>query len=509
MRPLRATLTILAFAVAAAMPRAATAQQLEVELRLHKKSGGEDDGESPPAASDWVRPILRAVITARPGLAEKDFSVKQVDIEPPLSLPAEKAVTFVDSDEPMTLVVLIQGNFRWMGNETYLEPDNEDGDAVYDGAFQGLTPAVDILAKMGPPKSRAALLVYADGSALVKQGMGDASAMSGTSLGGQADYQEYISKPLVVGLTEAWKLFTAAEAADSRKVLVVIGDGNDDKEDVAADLTKVLDDLRKAKVESYSIHYVAKTEDGPQGQQNMLKIGYERHYNATSRKEFEAYAGNISQYVGGKYYVDFPSDDIKMDGQPHDFSVVVGDDESDPFTLDLPEPPVAPAPKQESRLWLWLVIGGGVLLLLIIVVIIVVKRRNRAPVYEPMPEPEVPLLEPAVRKTVMLGVGGTEDSIPIVGWVVPMQGPNQYQTFKLLQGATKLGTGGNAHVVVSDEFMSTEHAEIVCSQAGFILNDLGSTNGTYLNERRISSRELVDNDVFKLGGTDFKFKSIN
>jgi hypothetical protein len=396
-----------------------------------------------------------------------------------------------------------------MGNETYLEPDNEEGSAVYDGAFQGLAAAVDPLTKMGPNGSRAALLVYADGNAIVKQSMGDASAVSGSSLGSQTDYQEFISKPLVVGLTEAWKLFTTPEAAPTRKILVVIGDGNDDKEDVAADLNKVLDDLKKAEVESYSIHYVAKTEDGPQGQQNMLKVGYERHYNATSRKEFAAYAGNISQYVGGKYYVDFPSDDIDMDGQPHEFVVGVGDEESDPFTLELPEPPIAPKVEEKSLWWLWLILIAVGVLIIIIIIVVIVKRKKPEPMPEPLPELDVPPPEPAVRKTVMLGVGGTEDSIPIVGWVVPLHGPNQYQTFKLLQGATKLGTGGAAHVVVGDEFMSTEHAEIVCSQAGFILNDLGSTNGTYVNERRISSHELVDNDVFKLGGTDFKFKSIN
>lgn len=511
MTPLRITITsIAALAVLAAGPVAAHAQELDVELRLYTPKK-DDSGDAPPVAtgSDFVRPIFRAVITARPGLVEKDFTVKQVDVEPPVAVTAAKAVTFKESDEPMTLVILIQGNFRWMGNETYLEPENEEGAAVYDGAFQGLAPAVDDLTKMGPARSRGALLVYADGKAIAKQGMGDIASVTGTSLGSQADYQEYISKPLVVGLTEAWKLFTAPEAAETRKILVVIGDGNDDKEDVSADLNKVLDDLKKAKVEAYSIHYVAKTEDGPQGQQNMLKIGYEGHYNATSRKEFAAYAGSISQYVGGKYYVDFPSDDINMDGQPHEFAVAVGDEESDAFTLELPEPPVAPKPKEESLWWLWLIIIGAVVLILIIIIIIIAKRKKPEPMPEPMPELDVPPPEPAVRKTVMLGVGGTEDSIPIVGWVVPMQGPNQYQTFKLLQGATKLGTGGGAHVVVSDEFMSTEHAEIVCSQAGFILNDLGSTNGTYVNERRISSHELVDNDVFKLGGTDFKFKSIN
>ncbi len=90
-----------------------------------------------------------------------------------------------------------------------------------------------------------------------------------------------------------------------------------------------------------------------------------------------------------------------------------------------------------------------------------------------------------------------------------MDGPNQYQTFKLLQGPTRVGTGVDAHIVIGDEFMSLEHAEIICTQTGFVLNDLGSTNGTYLNNQRITSRELVDNDVFKLGQTDFKFKSIN
>ena len=37
-------------------------------------------------------------------------------------------------------------------------------------------------------------------------------------------------------------------------------------------------------------------------------------------------------------------------------------------------------------------------------------------------------------KTIMLGIGGGEDSLPVVGWVVPLAGPNQFQTFKLHAG---------------------------------------------------------------------------
>jgi pSer/pThr/pTyr-binding forkhead associated (FHA) protein len=43
---------------------------------------------------------------------------------------------------------------------------------------------------------------------------------------------------------------------------------------------------------------------------------------------------------------------------------------------------------------------------------------------------------------------------------------------------------------------------------GFSLLDKGSTNGVIVNSRRVPIHDLVDNDVFTLGKTDFKFKSI-
>ena len=57
--------------------------------------------------------------------------------------------------------------------------------------------------------------------------------------------------------------------------------------------------------------------------------------------------------------------------------------------------------------------------------------------------------------------------------------------------------------------MSTEHCQINASPAGFTLIDGGSTNGSYVNDRKVSKHDLVDNDVITLGKTNFKFKSIN
>jgi pSer/pThr/pTyr-binding forkhead associated (FHA) protein len=112
-------------------------------------------------------------------------------------------------------------------------------------------------------------------------------------------------------------------------------------------------------------------------------------------------------------------------------------------------------------------------------------------------------------KTVMIGAGGDSDGFPIVGWLVPLNGQNAYQTYRLRSGGTKIGTAPPSDIVVNDGFMSTEHCQINCSPAGFTLVDPGSTNGCYVNDRKVQKHELVDNDMITLGKTNFKFKSIN
>ncbi|HKE17916.1 MAG TPA: FHA domain-containing protein [Kofleriaceae bacterium] len=468
------------------------------------------DGKPPPAQEpppdpSKLRPgdpppMVRAVAAGRVGLTPKDFVLKQSDAQPPLVIEPVKAVPYRESDEPLALVVLVQGNFRWIGNETYKNADDpDDQGSIYDGAFKGLGPAIDVLAKAGPPGSKASLMVYAERQAIAKQAMGDATALSGGALGSQQDYGENVSQPLIIGLTEAWKAL--ANMGGYRKVLVVIGDGMDDRADAGNELKKVTGDLKEAGVEVYTIFYNPQ-DDGPQGQQNMAKIGLTSRLTANSRDDFTSLAGTVLEAINAKYYVDFPGDKIKFDGAEHEFILAVGGEDRPPQSLQLPTL-VKPVEEGGSLWWVWLLVVV-LLVVLLIVIILIVRRR---PVEEPMPLAPPPPLGPM--KTIMIGVGGIEDSIPVVGWVVPLAGPNQFQTFKLQQGATKLGTGGESHILIGDGYMSAEHAEIVCTASGFVINDLGSTNGVFVNARRVSSQELVDNDVFKLGATDFKFKSIN
>ena len=74
---------------------------------------------------------------------------------------------------------------------------------------------------------------------------------------------------------------------------------------------------------------------------------------------------------------------------------------------------------------------------------------------------------------------------------------------------TLIGTGGDCDIKVEDQFMSSHHCEVRFEDGSFKMFDLGSTNGIVVNDKKVREHELVDNDLFRLGRTEFKFKSID
>ncbi|MDC3378837.1 FHA domain-containing protein [Planctomycetota bacterium] len=137
-----------------------------------------------------------------------------------------------------------------------------------------------------------------------------------------------------------------------------------------------------------------------------------------------------------------------------------------------------------------------------------------APAPPPMPMPQpVPAARPSAdaKKTRMF----LEDAkTPVVGWLVALNGKHKGEDFKLREGKTSIGKTPECHVVLTDDYISSHHANIkFVSKDGeriFILTDLDSSNGTYLNdsEEMIAREELVDNDTVVFGQTKMKFKCL-
>ena len=107
----------------------------------------------------------------------------------------------------------------------------------------------------------------------------------------------------------------------------------------------------------------------------------------------------------------------------------------------------------------------------------------------------------------VMDANGVPGQLQLIGWVVPLSGAQRGQLFTLSPTST-IGNDPACTVVLHDRFMSGKHAEIKAENGIWVLKDLGSTNGTYVNNRRVERHELVDNDFIKFGGAMVKFKSL-
>ena len=69
------------------------------------------------------------------------------------------------------------------------------------------------------------------------------------------------------------------------------------------------------------------------------------------------------------------------------------------------------------------------------------------------------------------------------------------------RGVLGIGRDPRNELVLSDEQVSRQHAQIRCEPEGFVIYDLNSKNGTYVNGQRVSRCPLHDGDEIRVGDT--------
>jgi len=79
-------------------------------------------------------------------------------------------------------------------------------------------------------------------------------------------------------------------------------------------------------------------------------------------------------------------------------------------------------------------------------------------------------------------------------------GPQPGQTFLLDQESLMLGRDPGSEIVISDPQVSRQHARIRCQGNLTMIEDIGSTNGTFVNGMRLTNpHTLADGDEISLG----------
>jgi diguanylate cyclase (GGDEF)-like protein len=101
--------------------------------------------------------------------------------------------------------------------------------------------------------------------------------------------------------------------------------------------------------------------------------------------------------------------------------------------------------------------------------------------FEPPPAPE----------------GGKRDR----AYLVVLAGASVGEMYKIEVETTVVGRGQKAQIRLLDDGISREHAQLVVRGNKVVLEDLGSTNGTYCNGLKVDKKELVDGDKILVGST--------
>jgi hypothetical protein len=91
------------------------------------------------------------------------------------------------------------------------------------------------------------------------------------------------------------------------------------------------------------------------------------------------------------------------------------------------------------------------------------------------------------------------------GVLVVKRGPNMEGRYLLQEGVTRAGRHPESDIFLDDITVSRRHVEITHTKGGeFVLRDVGSLNGTYVNRERIEEAQLSPGDEVQIG----KFKLV-
>ena len=92
-----------------------------------------------------------------------------------------------------------------------------------------------------------------------------------------------------------------------------------------------------------------------------------------------------------------------------------------------------------------------------------------------------------------------------LGVLTILKGDKAGYSFNLEKEKTRIGRSEENDLVLTDRRASRFHAEIDRRPEGYVVRDLGSTNGTMVRGRRVQERLLEDGDTVAMGETEMRF----
>ncbi len=85
-------------------------------------------------------------------------------------------------------------------------------------------------------------------------------------------------------------------------------------------------------------------------------------------------------------------------------------------------------------------------------------------------------------------------------WILRSEGPEPAWTFRIAPGTIKtLGRAPRADFIIDAALVSRQHCRLTAASDTLEVVDLSSTNGTFVNDKRIERAEIANGDRLRVG----------
>jgi pSer/pThr/pTyr-binding forkhead associated (FHA) protein len=102
---------------------------------------------------------------------------------------------------------------------------------------------------------------------------------------------------------------------------------------------------------------------------------------------------------------------------------------------------------------------------------------------------------------------------PAFAWLVAVEGPHAGHIYRLHPDVTLIGRDPSCDILLDDTAVSRHHAKVRVvegedKQKLFVIQDMATENGTFVNDEEIVKHELTDGDRVLIGRKKLIFKQI-
>lgn len=320
---------------------------------------------------------------------------------------------------------------------------------------------------------------------------------------------------------------SANNATSFRKAVVILTDAVKEDEESTHNIDECITHAVKLGIPVYTIG------EGPDVNAPPLeKIAQETggsYYFAANPKELFTLYQQISRNIHNEYIVSYNSRMRSSEApKTHTLTLKVNYEGGTYIASKNFIPVVIPA--QHSLMGLILLIALVLLILLLAAYFIWRKNKKRCPQcgrlidknalvcpycgysFVPVPESK-PEVEP---EPTLIAEDAEEEKTRVVhkgsegfAWITVVEGKDKGKTFELVGKETfSIGRSAINDALLEDSSVSRKHAKINRKGKKYFIHDLASSNGTFVNDKRVDIAEIKDGDLLYIGDVTLIFKTV-